>query len=206
MPLLGCSVPRTLCLWCYQLLLPGLGGCCYRILQQESIECCPGSGCSLPPCCLQQVWGGEARVAGVCWPSSVPVSPCWQGSRGAPVAEHLPLLAAGMALCSGQASCASGRVAMSQCSVALGHGTDDDMPLSPAHGCLADTAGMGRTVVDVPGSSAQELLTNPRRDFFLLQPPQGRTPGCCARAVRGGDVPMLETGSSGTGGDGHNWQ
>lgn len=32
----------------------------------------------------------STALAGVCWLSSVSVSPCWQGSWGAPVVEHLP--------------------------------------------------------------------------------------------------------------------
>lgn len=70
-PLLRCSVLRTLCLWPCQLLPPGLGGCWYQMVQQESVGYCPGSGCSLPPRCLQRVWGGKARLWQVCAGSAV---------------------------------------------------------------------------------------------------------------------------------------
>lgn len=119
-PLLGASVPRTLCI---------LGGCWYWILQQELVGYCPDSECSLPSRCLQQVWGGKHRFG-----RDVLAQQCLCESL---VAEQLDgtccrtpssTLAAGMTLCSGQASCASGRVAMSQCCVAFIQGTDDGVP------------------------------------------------------------------------------
>lgn len=93
-------------------------------MQQESLGYCPGSECPLPPRCLQQVWGrGNVGLAGVCVGLAVSLLAGQLGSTccGTPSST----LAAGRTLCSGQASCASWRVALSQGCVAFAEGTDD---------------------------------------------------------------------------------
>lgn len=132
MHLLGCSVPRTLCLWPCQLLLPGLGGCWYW-MQQESVGYCPGSEFFLPlVVCSRRGEGKHGFGRGVLAQQCLRESLLAGQLVGTCCRTPSSTLAAGMTLCSGQASCASGRVALSQCCVAFALGTDDDLPSWPS--------------------------------------------------------------------------
>lgn len=226
-----------------QVLLLGLSGARSHHRNRWS-WCCPSSGCSLSPCCLQLVrwrWGGCVGLAGRrCCGSArqCPREPCSEGSRcRATVAQraggHEPLslqssaslLAVGRGcraastflpaaalaqshLLPEQVPCAGGRVAVSWCRVLVRECCHTALGTSP----LARHAGAHlaqRTAVLIsplaPGSGlagpgSGEVLANPNRDFLLLL----RVPRAAGQGVRGGEVPSLGAGDSGTRGDGHN--